>query len=109
MKKAITREQVEKYNAMVEAAIGTNAYDMLALYREYRDDDTKRWGGNPYHYLYPIGTYDWWSDLNNVTFYIKSIGDMFYLYIDLDGEPADRYRLVDKEIARAFFGIKEDK
>lgn len=106
MKKIITREQIKKFNAMVEAAIGTGAYDMLALYREYRDDDTKRWGGNPYHYLYSIGTYDWWSDENAVKFFIKTVSGTDYLYVYLDGEPADRYRLEeDKEIARAFFGV----
>ena len=104
-KKIITREQVEKFNAMVEAAIGTDAYDKLALYREYRDDDTKRWGGNPYRYLYMISTYDWWDDKNAVVFYIKNVSGIAFLYIDLDGEPADRYLLEDKEIARAFFGV----
>lgn len=103
--KEITKDQVKKFNAMVEAAIGTNAYDMLALYREYRDDDTKRWGGNPYGYLYQISTYDWWSNENGVKFYIKTVSGIDYVYVYLDGEPADRYRLVDKEIARAFFGV----
>lgn len=104
-KQIITLDQVKKYNAMVEAAIGTGAYDMLALYKEYRDDDTKKWGGNPYGYLYQISTYDWWNDKNGVRFYIKVVGGMTYLYTDLDGEPADRYRLEGKEIARAFFGV----
>lgn len=103
--KNITKDQVKKFNAMVEAAIGTKAYDMLALYKEYRSDDKKRWGGNPYGYLYPISTYDWWSDENNVKFYIKTVSGIDYVYVYLDGEPADRYRLVDKEIARAFFGV----
>ena len=105
MKKIITREQINKFNAMVEAAIGTGAYDMLALYREYRDDDTKRWGGNPYKYLYPISTYDWWNDENGVKFYTKTVSGTLFLYIDLDGEPADRYCLEGKEVARAFFGV----
>ena len=104
-KKIITREQIEKFNTMVMAANGTGAYDMLALYREYRDDDTKRWGGNPYRYLYPICTYDWFSDQTEVTYYIKIVGGVTYLYTDLDGEPADRYLLEDKEIARKFFGV----
>ena len=47
MKKTISLEQINKYNQMAEAAIGTGAYDMLGLYREYRDDDTKNGEGIP--------------------------------------------------------------
>lgn len=103
--KEITREQVKKYNQMVEAAIGTEAYDMLGLYREYRDDDTKKWGGNPYKYLYPISTYAWTEGDDSIKFYLKTINGRAYLYMDMDGEPADRYLLEGKEIAKAFFGV----
>ena len=101
--KEITREQINKYNQMVEAAIGTEAYDMLGLYREYRDEDTKKWGGNPYGYLYQISTYDWVKD-DSVRFFLKTINGRAYLYMDLDGEPADRYLLEGKDVAKAFFG-----
>lgn len=104
-KKVITVEQIEKYNQMVEASIGTAAYDMLGLYREYRDDDTKKWGGNPYHYLYSICTYDWFSDPDFVTYYIKTLSGVPFLYVDIDGAPADRYFLEGNEIAKAFFGV----
>ena len=104
MKKEITLEQIKKYNQMAEAAIGTGAYDMLGLFREYRDEDTKRWGGNPYGYLYPISTYDWDGD-DSIRFYLKTINERTYLYMDLDGEPADRYLLEGKDIAKAFFGV----
>jgi hypothetical protein len=103
--KEITREQINKYNQMVEAAIGTEAYDMLGLYREYRDEDTKKWGGNPYGYLYQIATYDWVKEYeNSIRFYLKTINGRAYLYMDLDGEPADRYLLEGKDVAKAFFG-----
>lgn len=100
MKNYISLEAVKKYSVMVEAAIGTKAYDMLALYREYRDD-SKKWGGNPYNYLYPISLYEWVEDKDSVKFYLKTVSGVDYLYMDLDGEPADRYLLND--IAKAFF------
>ena len=104
-KQTISIEQIKKYNQMVEAAIDTEAYDMLALYREYRDDDTKKWGGNPYHYLYSICTYDWFSDPDSVTYYIKTLGGIPFLYVDIEGAPADRYLLEGKDVAKAFFGV----
>lgn len=102
--KEITLEQIRKYNTMVEAAIGTGAYDMLGLYKEYRDDDTKKWGGNPYRYLYSISTYDWAGDDDFVRFYLKTINGRAYLYMDMDGEPDERYLLEGKDVAKAFFG-----
>lgn len=103
--KEITLEQIRKYNTMVEAAIDTKAYDMLGLYREYRNEDTKKWGGNPYGYLYPIATYDWNGDADGIRFYLKTINGRAYIYTYLDGEPADRHLLEGKEIAKAFFGV----
>lgn len=100
MKKYISLEAVKNYNVMVEAAIGTKAYDMLALYKEYRDD-SKKWGDNPYKYLYQISLYEWVEDKDSVKFYLKTVSGVDYLYMDLDGEPADRYLLND--IAKAFF------
>lgn len=102
MKKTITLEQVQKYNQMVEAAIGTEAYNKLALPNEYREDDTKRWIGNPYGYLYPISV---WTLSDNAEYYIKTIKGITYLYMNLEGEPADRYCLEGREIARLFFGV----
>ena len=100
MKKVITRDQVQKYNQMVEAAIGTDAYNKLALPREYRDDDTKRWIGNPYGYLYAIC--DCFEDAE---YYIKTVCGQAYIYMALDGEPTDRCYIEDNEIAKAFFGV----
>ena len=102
--KEITREQIEKYNQMAEAALGTGAWEMLGLYREYRDD-TKKWGGNPYGYLYPISTYDCTEGDDFIRFYLKTINGRAYLYTDLYGEPADRYLLEGKDVAKAFFGV----
>ena len=104
-KKVITVDQIEKYNKMVEASIGTAAYDMLGLYREYRDEDTKKWGGNPYRYLYSICTYDWFHDPDSVSFYIKTLGGVPFLYVDIDGTPDTRYLLEGKDVAKAFFGV----
>lgn len=101
--KEITREQIEKYNQMAEAALGTGAWEMLGLYREYRDD-TKKWGGNPYRYIYLISTYAWAEGDDSIRFYLKTINGRAYLYTDLDGEPADRYLLEGKDVAKAFFG-----
>ena len=78
MKNTITVDQIEKYNQMVEASIGTDAYNRLALVKEYREDDTKRWIGNPYGYLYPIC--DCFKDAE---YYIKTVKGRIYLYMDL--------------------------
>lgn len=99
MKKEITVEQVKKYNQMVEAAIGTEAYDKLAFDHEYREDDTKRWIGNPYGYRYPISV---WAD--DGEYYLKTVCGNAYLYMNLEGEPTDRYLLEGNDIAKAFFG-----
>ena len=69
MKKTISIEQIKNYNQMVNAAIGTEAYNLLALPREDRDDDTKRWRGNPYGYLY--GICDCFEDAE---YYLKTVG-----------------------------------
>jgi hypothetical protein len=98
--KEITLEQIKKYNQMVEAAIGTEAYNKLALPMEYKDDDTKRWIGNPYGYHYPISIWE-----EDAKYYLKKVCGMTYLYMNLCGDPADRYYLEDNEIAKAFFGV----
>ena len=103
-KQVITLEQVKKYNQMVEMAIGTEAYDKLAFAHEYREDDTKRWIGNPYGYRYPIHIWENIACTYEAEYYIKTVCGRTYLYMNLDGEPADRYLLEDNEIAKAFFG-----
>lgn len=103
--KEITLAQVENYNHIAEAALGTGAWEMLGLYKEYRDEDTKKWGGNPYGYLHSISTYDWTEEEDSIRFYLKTINGRAYLYMDLDGEPSDRYCLEGKDVAKAFFGI----
>ena len=102
-KKVITLEQIEKYNKMVEMAIDTEAYNKLALPMEYKDDTTKRWIGNPYGYQYRIHVFENWEDGDE--FYIKTVCGVPYLYLNLGGEPSDRYCLEGKEIARLFFGV----
>ena len=97
--KTITLEQIKKYNQMVTASVGTEAYNMLALPRDYREDDTKRWIGNPYGYLYPITIWE-----EDAEYYLKTVCGTTYLYMNLDGDPADRYSLEGKDIAKAFFG-----
>lgn len=102
MKKVITIEQIKKYNEMVGASIGTEAMKKLALPMEYKEDDSKRWIKNPYCYLYAIS--DCFAG-NGAEYYIKTIRGSVYLYMDLDGDPVDRYCLDDREIARLFFGV----
>lgn len=99
-KQVITLEQVKKYNQIVEATIDTEAYNKVALPMEYREDDTKRWIGNPYGYRYAIALYD-----SDAEYYLKTVCGRTYLYMNLDGEPADRYLLEDNEIAKLFFGV----
>jgi hypothetical protein len=101
--KEITLAEIENYNQMAEAALGTGAWEMIGLYREYRDEDTKKWGGNPYGYLYQIATYDWVKD-DSVRFFLKTVNGRAYIYTYLDGDPADRHLLEDKDVAKAFFG-----
>ena len=100
MKKEITLEQVKKYNQMVTASIGTDAYNKLALPHEYREDDSKKWIKNPYGYLYAISV---WED--GAEYYIKTVCGTAYLYMDLEGETCDRYCLEGREIACLFFGV----
>ena len=100
MKKTISIEQINKYNELVEAARGTKAYYKVALLQEYKPDDSKNW--------YPACNYSCLTKISTYTdgmeFYIKTVRGSLYLYMDLDGEPADRYCIEDKEIARLFFG-----
>ena len=102
MKKTISIEQINKYNQMVEAAIGTAAYNLLALRRQYRDDDTKRWIGDPYGYFYKITTFNMEE---GDEYYLKTVNGVTYLYYNIAGTPADRYCLEGKDVARAFFGV----
>ena len=105
MKKVITREQIEKYNQMVEASRGTGAYRRLALRQEYREDDTKRWRYSSMYCLLQTITMYPFDGNEGDRFYLKTIKDSVYLYADLEGEPADRYCLDGNEIAKAFFGV----
>lgn len=98
--RTITREQIEKYNQMVKASVGTEAYDKLALPCEYKDEDTKRWIGNPYGYIYQIP-----ASFDDAEYYIKTVCGIPYVYMALDGELTDRCCLEGKEIARLFFGV----
>lgn len=99
--KEITLEQINKYNQMVEAASGTRAYYKIALLQEYKPDDSKSWyPACGCFCLCKISTYT-----DGMRFYIKTVRGTLYLYMDLDGEPADRYCIEDKEIARLFFGV----
>ena len=100
MKKIITREQINKYNEIIGAAIGTDACNLVALFQEYRDDDTKRWTYSDYYHRYRQQISIW----DDGEYYIKTIIGTPYLYMNLDGEPADRYCL-DTDFARAFFGV----
>ena len=103
-KRVITIEQVRNYNQMVFAAMGTKAFDMVALFKEFRDEDTGKWGGNPYRYLYPIADYDQFED-SEQTYYIKTVNGVPYLYMDLMGDIDTRYCLEGKDVAKAFFGV----
>lgn len=96
--KEITLEQVNKYNQIIEAAKGTAAYTELALWQEYKPDEdiSKRWL-TAYPYC-RISTYT-----DGMRFYIKNVNGKTYLYMDLDGSPADRYCLEGKYIAKRFF------
>lgn len=98
--KEITLEQIKKYNEIIGLAVGTKAMNLVALRQEYKDDDKKKW-----HFSDPYCAYrqmiSVWDDGE---YYIKKIKDAAYLYMNLDGEPADRY-LIDTEFARAFFGV----
>lgn len=102
MKKEISLEKIEKYNQIVKATIGTKAYDQVALLKEWKTDEGK-WEVNPYGYRYSIS--DIWED--GMKFYLKTINGKRWLYMDLDGEIADRYLLEDGKIARLFFDTEE--
>lgn len=98
MTKEISIEKINKYNQMVQAAIGTKAYDQIALLKEWKTDEG-RWESNPYGYRYQISAI--WED--GMRFYLKTVCGRRWLYMDLDGEIADRYLLEDSKIARLFF------
>lgn len=99
MKNIITLEQIKKYNEIIGLAVGTEAMNLVALRQEYKDDDKNKWFyGSYYEYRQMISVWD------DGEYYIKKIKDAAYLYMNLDGEPADRY-LIDTDFARAFFGV----
>lgn len=95
MAKEISNEMVKKYNEIIKATIGTNAYDQVALYHEFKTDEG-RWEQESY---YGISTYEF----DGVRFYLKIINGRRWLYMDMDGEIADRYLLEDCKMARLFF------
>jgi hypothetical protein len=98
MTKEISIEMVKKYNEIVKATIGTKAYEQVALYHEFKTDEGKWESTSSYGYKYPISLWD-----DGMRFYLKSISGRRWLYMDLDGEIADRYLLEDCKIARLFF------
>lgn len=99
MKNIITLEQIKKYNEIIGLTVGTGAMNLAALRQEYKDDEKNKWHyGSYYEYRQMISVWD------DGEYYIKKIKDATYLYMNLDGEPADRY-LIDTDFARAFFGV----
>jgi len=100
MKNIVTLEQIKKYNEIIGLAVGTEAMNLVALLQEYKDDDKNKWfySCDCYKYRQMISVWD------DGEYYIKKIKDATYLYMNLDGEPTDRY-LIDTDFARAFFGV----
>ena len=97
-KNIVTLEQVKKYNEIIGLAVGTAAANLVALRQEYKDDDKKKWYfSDPYYPRRQMISV--WDDGE---YSIKSIDGLIYLYMNLDGSPADRYCL-DTDFARKFF------
>lgn len=98
MAKEISIEKINKYNEIVKATIGTKAYEQVALYHEFKTDEGRWESASAYGYRYAIST---WED--GMRFYLKTVCGKRWLYMDLDGEIADRYLLEDCKMARLFF------
>jgi hypothetical protein len=103
MAKEISIEKINKYNQIIKATIVTKAYEQVALSHEFKTDEGRWEQASCYGYKYSISTYDF----DGVRFYLKIVSGRRWLYMDLDGEIADRYLLEDCKIARLFFDNEE--
>lgn len=96
--KEITREQINAWNRMREAVKGTDRYAMFNLCHEYLYG--KRW-----HYLGNGGIRENYIEHPTDRFYIKKVKEYTYLYWE---DRTDRERWCLTDLAKAYFGVKED-
>lgn len=95
-KAEVTREQVEAWNRMLDAARGTQTFYAFPLYKEYKDADG-RWKGLGYS-----GIREARIEIEGEEFYIRRIKDNVYLYWKHRGD-AERWILND--LVKAYFGV----
>lgn len=99
MKKTmVTREQIERYNAMHNATKGTNNYGVFSLFHQWKNPGGKTWSSRG----------SWGGIIQYVSgeYYIKKVRDTYYIYWESVSD-MDRWELCS-EVARAYFGIKEE-
>lgn len=95
-KAEVTREQVDAWNRMHEAARGTQAWCDFNLYEEYKDVNG-RWYGLGFN-----GIRNARIENEGEEFYTRRIKDNVYLYWEYRGD-TERWLLND--LAQAYFGI----
>lgn len=101
MKKTmVTREQIERYNAIHNATKGTNNYGVFSLFHQWKYAGEKTWSRRG----------SWGGIIQYVTgeYYIKKVRGTYYIYWESSRSfpYSDRWELCS-EVARAYFGIKE--
>lgn len=92
----VTREQIEAWNRMLDAARGTDRFYIFLLYEEYRDSKG-RWHGLGHN-----GIRNRNIELDGEEFYIRRYQDRTYIYWEC-GEQMARWELSD--LAKAYFGV----
>ena len=99
MTQYISREKVDTYNRMIEAARGTCFYSDYALRMEYLNTSGRfrhlGWGNIRYHM----------NPLDGEKFYIKTTNGRTYLYWEWRCD-RERYDLTNEPNARRFFGVE---
>lgn len=101
MKNTVTLETVNKYNQIIDATIGTEALYLVGLFQEWKGDD-KKWHRETC--ISRISTY-FAEKYGGCEFYTKTVNGSAYLYMDIEGEIADRYCLDGNDLARKMFGV----
>ena len=97
MTKAVTIEQIDRFNKMIDALKGKDYYYILDMMQEVKEDPNPKWHYMGFGKIYlPVGSQP----------YIKTIRENTYIYADA-GISTYRWS-ISSDLQKAFFGIGEE-